>query len=229
MRLSSRSPTPALCVSLMFSVGSSSEARVGAQTVKAVRKAAKRGFSIARGEGLHADRAGVPISLNAARSRNSRSRRSEVPSAGHVGDLNRPNPWQTLPHDEIKFPSPIRTWQRSTFRRDSGRSTYDTNASVSSIFANGTSVVDAEVQVLEHEGDAALGAKVGDPAQRVARLEPHRSRHDLARRDRNSAFAEPGAVKIEAGDIQALADLDRLRAVASRAFAPLSSESLPLV
>ncbi len=70
-------------------------------------------------------------------------------------------------------------------------------------------MVDGQVQVLEHEGDAALGAKVGDPVQRVARLEPHRSRHDLAGRNRKSAFAEAGAVKVEAGDIQALADLDR--------------------
>jgi hypothetical protein len=71
-------------------------------------------------------------------------------------------------------------------------------------------VIDRQVQVLDHECGAVLGAQIGDAGKRIARLEPHCAGHNLARGDGQSAFAEAGPVRVQPRDIEALADLDRL-------------------
>lgn len=52
--------------------------------------------------------------------------------------------------------------------------------------------------------------EISDPVERIAGLEPHGARHGFTQTNRQSAITEPGAVQIEARDIEALADLDRL-------------------
>ena len=87
-------------------------------------------------------------------------------------------------------------------------------------------MVDREVEVLEHEGDAVLGAEIGDRL-RVSRALSHIGPVTVARGYGKSAFAESRAMKVEPGDVQAFADVDRLRAVASNSLAPSSSASRP--
>ncbi len=102
----------------------------------------------------------------------------------------------------------VQTQLRPIDRRDQRQGIFDARE-------GNARVVDRQIQVLEHEGDAVVGAEVGDPVQRVARFEPHRAGDDLTGRDGKTTLAEAGSVEIEAGDVGRLPTSIDCRAVDS--------------